>query len=63
MRKHWKVWTLFAIAGVVVVAALGWVSALVVSVHRQALVEENIRLALWRRQATLDQGEQEVSSQ
>ena len=55
MRRPWQIWLAFAACLIVAVIALGWLSAKAVqadlrdvAAKRQAVVEENSRLALWR---------------
>jgi len=60
MNRPWFTWTLFAACLAVVVAAMGWTSLTVLrldaaeaSARRQAALEENVRLALWRMDSAL----------
>jgi signal transduction histidine kinase len=55
MRYPWQVWLAFAVCLATIVAAVGWLSFRALeadqaeaSARRQAQVEENLRLALWR---------------
>ncbi len=55
MIRPWHVWTWFTLSACVVLAALAWVSVKVIEAdeketeaRRAALLEENIRLSLWR---------------
>ncbi len=55
MNRPWQIWLAFSICLAVVIAAVGWVSvkalqadASEAAAKRQALLEENARLALWR---------------
>jgi signal transduction histidine kinase len=51
--RAWKVWSVFALLIVIVLAAMGWMSGAALELDRQARVEENVRLALWRMESTL----------
>ena len=53
MRRHWRVWLIFAACLVVVVAAITWTSAMVLKMERHANIEEPVRLALWRLDSQL----------
>lgn len=55
MKRAWITWVLFAAAIVVALAAMAWVSVTALRLdraraesERQAYIEENVRLALWR---------------
>ena len=60
MMRPWHTWTLFGLCLAVVLAAMGWISWTVVKLdraeceaRRQAAVEEEVRLALWRMDSAL----------
>ncbi len=53
MIRAWRTWIVFFAALAVVLAAMGWISHLVLQSHREALVEETVRLALWRIDSAL----------
>ncbi len=60
MSRHWQVWLAFVFFLAVLLAAMGWVSRAVLRLEaertlaqHQAMVEENVRLALWRMDSTL----------
>jgi signal transduction histidine kinase len=46
-------WIIFALCVTVGFAAMGWISLTVLKLDRQAQVEENVRLALWRMDSAL----------
>src|SRR5213075_3389824 len=46
-------WIIFPLCLIVGLAAMIWISATVLRLDRQAQVEENVRLALWRMDSTL----------
>jgi signal transduction histidine kinase len=55
MKRAWLLWTLFALCLAIALAAMAWISATVLRLDRmqaeaarQAQLEENVRLALWR---------------
>lgn len=58
--RPWLVWILFAVCLAVVLAAMGWASVTVLrlddaqaAAQEQALLEESVRLALWRMDSAL----------
>ena len=60
MRRPWHIWIAFAFCLAVVLAAMGWISLAAlrldraeVQARRQAALEENVRLALWRMDSAL----------
>jgi len=60
MMRPWHTWALFGLCLAVVLAAMGWISWTVVKLdraeceaRRQAAVEEEVRLALWRMDSAL----------
>ncbi len=60
MRRPWHVGVVFGVCLAVVLAAMGWISLKVVQLdraevlaRRQARLEENVRLALWRMESLL----------
>ena len=53
MRRHWKVWIVYAACLLVVIAAISWTSAIVLRMERHANIEEPVRLALWRLDSQL----------
>ena len=60
MNRPWATWAMFALCLVVVMAATGWISAVVWRLDRKdaaaargAQLEENVRLALWRMDSSL----------
>src|ERR1051325_56012 len=46
-------WIIFGVCVAVGFAAMGWISLTVLKLDRQAQVEENVRLALWRMDSAL----------
>ena len=55
MKRPWQIWLSFTTALALVAAAVGWLSLRALESDKaeaagreQALVEENVRLALWR---------------
>src|SRR5213075_700259 len=46
-------WIIFPLCLIVGLAAMGWISLTVLKLDRQAQVEENVRLALWRMDSAL----------
>jgi signal transduction histidine kinase len=60
MRRYWLVWTGFLLCLAVALTAMAWVSLAAVrldrdqaAAQRQAALEENVRLALWRADSML----------
>ncbi len=60
MNRPWQIWTVFGVSLALVLAAMAWVSRVTLQLDRserdarqRALLEENIRLALWRMDAAL----------
>jgi len=60
VSRSWRIWLAFAVCLVVVLSALGWISREVLRLdaseahaRRQAALEENVRLALWRMESAL----------
>lgn len=60
MTRSWQTWLLFALCLLVVFAAMGWVTVTAVRLERseretrrQAALEENARLALWRMDSAI----------
>jgi signal transduction histidine kinase len=60
VTRPWQIWAAFVAALIAVVTAMGWASATVVRLDaaqghaaREALLEENVRLALWRLESAL----------
>jgi signal transduction histidine kinase len=60
MRRFWHIWLWFAACLAVVLAGMAWVSAQALRLdraesdaRRQAALEENVRLALWRMDSAL----------
>lgn len=60
MKRSWTLWLIFAGCAIIVIAAMAWVSLIVLQLEeartksRQlALLEENTRLALWRMESML----------
>lgn len=60
MTRPWKIWIVFALCFAVLLAAMGWVSLTTLRLDRaqaeaarQAEMEENVRLALWRMDSSL----------
>ncbi len=60
MNRPWQIWLAFALCLAVVLAAMGWVSLTALSLdraqteaRRQAKLEENVRLALWRMDSSV----------
>src|SRR5262245_61310118 len=55
MNRPWHIWFAFGLCLTVVLGAMGWISMAVIRLdeaqerfHREADLEENIRLSLWR---------------
>lgn len=48
MKRSRHVWILFVVCLAVLLAAMAWVSKAALDARRQAALEENVRLALWR---------------
>ena len=48
MKRSRHVWILFVLCLAVVLAAMAWISRTALDARRQAALEENVRLALWR---------------
>ncbi len=57
MIRPWHTWVIFTLCLAVVLAAMGWMSLTVLRLERftwrQATLEENVRLALWRMDSAL----------
>ncbi len=60
MRRPWHIWTAFALCLAVLLAAMAWVSVTTLrldhaetEMRRHAVLEENVRLALWRMDSSL----------
>ena len=53
MRRSWLVWIGFTLCVAVTAAAMTWMTCAVVRLDRKAALEEKVRLALWRADATL----------
>ena len=60
MRRSWPLWSTFALCLIVVLAAMAWISVTARSLdeaevrsRHQAVLEENVRLALWRIDSAL----------
>src|SRR6266511_1971843 len=60
MKRPVLTWAIFALCLAVVLAAMGWITRLVLRLDqaeadasRQATLQENIRLALWRMDSAL----------
>jgi signal transduction histidine kinase len=60
MKRTWTLWLVFACCAAIVIAAMAWVSLIVLRLEeatatsrQQALLEENTRLALWRMESML----------
>ncbi|TET33707.1 MAG: HAMP domain-containing histidine kinase [Planctomycetota bacterium] len=60
MKRPWLTWLAFGLCLAVVFAAMGWVSVALIRLdraeieaRRQAAIEENVRLALWRMDSLL----------
>jgi len=60
MKRSWHIWICFVLCLAVVMAAMGWISLAAVGLdraeaeaRRQAALEENVRLALWRIDSAL----------
>jgi len=60
MIRPWHTWMIFSLCVAVVVAAMGWISLTALrldraeaAARRQAVLEENVRLALWRMDSAL----------
>ncbi|MDP6380367.1 MAG: sensor histidine kinase, partial [Phycisphaerae bacterium] len=59
MRRPWQIWLVFGLGLSVVLAAVGWISIEALRLDRaqaearqQAVLEESVRLALWRMEST-----------
>ena len=60
MRRNWLLWFAFSLCLGIVLAAMGWISVTAVNLdeaetraRRQAALDENVRLALWRIDSAL----------
>jgi signal transduction histidine kinase len=53
MNRTWLTWSLFTLCILVVLGAMAWFTRQVMHMQRQAAVEENARLALWRMDSAL----------
>ncbi len=60
MRRPWQTWLIFAVFALVLIGAMGWISAEMlrmegeqVDSERRAVLEENVRLSLWRMDSFL----------
>lgn len=60
MRRPWQTWLIFGVFVLVLVSAMGWISGTMLRMEREqrqaerrALLEENVRLALWRMDSFL----------
>ncbi|MHB1033271.1 MAG: sensor histidine kinase [Pirellulales bacterium] len=60
MKRPWHIWTAFGLCLAVVLAAMGWISLAAfrldraqAEARRDAALEENVRLALWRMDSAL----------
>jgi signal transduction histidine kinase len=60
MKRSWTLWLVFAACAVIVIAAMAWISMIVIQLEdarakssQVALLEENTRLALWRMESML----------
>ena len=53
MNRPWKIWLFFSLSLLIVLAAMGWVSTRALKLEREAMLEENVRLALWRLDSSL----------
>ena len=57
MNSPWRIWASFGLCLVIVLGAMGWTSLTVLRLEdqarRQAVREENVRLALWRMDSSL----------
>ena len=60
MRRSWPLWIAFLLCLAVVLTAMGWVSLTALQLDRaeakasrQAALEENVRLALWRMDSAM----------
>jgi signal transduction histidine kinase len=60
MSRIWRIWLVFGVCLAVVLAAIGWISLMALRLdaseaqaRRQAALEENVRLALWRMESAL----------
>ncbi len=60
MSRPWHIWSLFSLCLAVVLAAVTWLSVTVIrleraeaTARRQAAIEDNVRLALWRADSAL----------
>ncbi len=48
MRRAWLLWTIFAFCLTLGLAGMAWISVTSLQLERKGIVEENVRLALWR---------------
>jgi signal transduction histidine kinase len=60
MRRPWQTWLIFGVFVLILVSAMGWISATMLRMEREqiqaenrAVLEENVRLALWRMDSFL----------
>src|SRR5689334_12365255 len=60
MHRPWQIWSIFAACLLAVMVAVGWLSVIAIEADqrdamakRQAEIEENARLALWRMDSSM----------
>jgi signal transduction histidine kinase len=53
MSKPWQIWIVFGLGLAVMLAAMAWLSVELCGASGRALLEENVRLALWRMESVL----------
>jgi len=60
MRRQWQIWTVFLAFLAIVMIAMAWITMTVLHLQRenletqrQAMIEESVRLALWRMDAAI----------
>jgi signal transduction histidine kinase len=53
MSRPWQIWTVFGLGLAVMLAAMAWLSVELCGASGRALLEENVRLALWRMESVL----------
>jgi len=60
MKRPWQIWTVFAVSLAVLLGVMGWITGNVLKLEaanaaaqQQAVVEETVRLALWRMDAAI----------
>lgn len=53
MNRPWKIWLSFGVSLLIVLTAMGWMSTRALELESEAMLEENVRLSLWRLDSAL----------